>query len=129
MFQVIVGLDVPQILDEMNAQLSGGSVVERLDEYGLTPDGERASLILECFGSPENIRRVTTSGSAIVIQVTDPSWVDPFDVMLQLDIGIKSIKKHGETVYVYVDRAVMIARELSSLVAKKNHKSMRMKGE
>ncbi|MBG1272270.1 PTS sugar transporter subunit IIBC [Lactobacillus paracasei subsp. paracasei] len=119
MFQVIVGLNAPQIIDEMREQLNGHSLVgDGLNEYGLTEYGERAALISECFGSLDNILRVSTSGSAVVVQVKDPSWVDSFDVMLQLDIGIRSVKHRGKTVYVYIDDAVSIARELSEQVAK-----------
>lgn len=121
MVQVIAGLDVPQIIQEMQVQLNGMCRPDQtLDEYGLTYDGERARILYECLGLPENVQLVTTTGSAVIVQVRDLEWVDPFDVMLQLGIGITSVDKHGRQVYVYMSGATSVAKELNRLIKKHN---------
>lgn len=121
MVQVIAGLDVPQIIQEMQVQLNGTCQPDQtLDEYGLTYDGERARILYECLGLPQNVQRVTTTGSAVIVQVQDVEWVDPFDVMLQLGIGITSVDKYGQQVHVYMSGATSVAKELNRLV-KKHH--------
>lgn len=120
MVQVIVGLDVPQIQQAMHAQLSGGARSPTLDEYGLTQDGERAQILFECLGLPGNVQLVTTTGDAVLAQVADPAWVDSFDVMLQLDIGITSVDKRGHQVYIYMAGATGVAKELNKLVHRKH---------
>lgn len=111
--QVIVGLDVPQILSVMRQLLSGLDVYDaELDEYGLTPLGEKATLLYECFGLDGNIQQITVNGDQIIVQVKDVSWVDPFDIMLQLGIGITAVKTSDHRIYVNIDDAVDIARQM-----------------
>lgn len=72
-------------------------------------------ILYECLGLPDNILNITVIGSAITVQVVDPDWVDPYDVMLQLNIGIKSLTKHGHQVRIEMDQAMATARELNRL--------------
>ncbi|MDU8968595.1 MAG: PTS glucose/sucrose transporter subunit IIB [Lacticaseibacillus rhamnosus] len=113
--QIIIGLDVAQVLEAMRKRLNLTDE-GTLDEYGLTPNGERARILYEYLGLPENILSVTVIGSAVAVQVVDPDWVDPYDVMLQLNIGIKSLTKHGHQVRIEMDQATAIARELNRLL-------------
>ncbi|KFK45686.1 PTS transporter subunit EIIB [Lacticaseibacillus rhamnosus] len=112
--QIIIGMDVVQVLEAMRKRLSLTDE-GTLDEYGLTPNGERARILYECLGLPDNILNITVIGSAIAVQVVDPDWVDPYDVMLQLNIGIKSLTKHGHLVRIEMDHAMATARELNRL--------------
>lgn len=117
--QIISGLNAAQILASLHNILE--DMPEKgLDEYGLTQFGERAMVLYECFGLPENIIRVTVLNGAIMIQVKDPLWIDPFDIMLQLDIGILSVvHENKNTVLVYINHATEIGKELIKLIHKK----------
>ncbi|WP_158682824.1 PTS transporter subunit EIIB [Lactobacillus sp. CBA3606] len=111
--QVIVGLDVPQILSVMRQLISGLDIYDaELDEYGLTPVGEKATMLYECFGLDGNIQQITVSNNQIMVQVKDVSWVDPFDIMLQLGIGIRAVKPIGDRIYVDIADATDIARQM-----------------
>ncbi|EPC72842.1 PTS transporter subunit EIIB [Lacticaseibacillus paracasei] len=113
--QIVIGLDVPQVLEAMHSRLDL-TISDSLDEYGLTPNGERARILYECLGLPDNIQRITVSGSAIIVQVADPEWVDPYDVMLQLNIGVKHLTKRGGQIRIEIDQATAVARELNRLL-------------
>lgn len=121
MVQIIVGLDVPQVLEEMRHIIDKSQPGDDTDEYGLTPEAERAKILMECLGLPENVQSVTVLNGAVMIQVADIDWVDPFDIMLQLDIGITSVDKRGNRVYVYMDDATSIAKELNVIVHRLRH--------
>lgn len=117
--QIISGLNAAQILAILHNILEDINEQE-LDEYGLTQFGERATILYECFGLPGNIIRVTVLNGAIMVQVKDPLWIDPFNIMLQLDIGILSVVHENEnTVLVYIDHATEIGKELIKLIRKK----------
>ncbi|MFD1485131.1 PTS transporter subunit EIIB [Lacticaseibacillus baoqingensis] len=116
MLQIVIGLDAPQILEEMRILLKFGREHAALDEYGLTQAAERARIIIECFGLPENILQVTMAYDAVIVHVIDPAWVDPYDVMLQLDVGIDAVALRGHLVYLYVQDAKALARELNGLL-------------
>ena len=118
MVQVVVGLSAPQILESMREQLGSRIDTDALDEYGLTPDEERARILFESLGIPENINSVSVLGTDVVVQVSDMNWVDPFDIMLQLDIGIEGVRKVDNRVYITIPNPVLIAKELNMLVTK-----------
>ncbi|WP_252181564.1 PTS transporter subunit EIIB [Lacticaseibacillus zeae] len=113
--QIVIGLDVQQLLEAMRNQLNFTNA-SSLDEYGLTADGERARILFECLGLPDNIQRITVGGTAIVVQVADPEWVDPYDVILQLNIGVKYLTKQGHQVRITMNHATGIARELNHML-------------
>ncbi|BDZ32303.1 PTS transporter subunit EIIB [Lactiplantibacillus sp. WILCCON 0030] len=111
--QVIVGLDVPQILSVMRQLISGLDIYDaELDEYGLTPVGEKATMLYECFGLDGNIQQITVTNDQVMVQVKDVSWVDPFDIMLQLGIGVTSVKTVGNRIFVEIADATDIARQM-----------------
>jgi len=124
--QVIVGLDVPQILSVMRQLISGLDIYDaELDEYGLTPIGEKATMLYECFGLDGNIQQITVSNSQIIVQVKDVSWVDPFDIMMQLGIGVTAVKTIENRIFVDIADATDIARQMLMINMYKSKKSMR----
>lgn len=120
MVQIVIGMDAPQILEEMRHLLNIDSVATQLDEYGLTQEEEIARILLECLGLNGNIREVTVAFSQIVVQVVDITWVDPYDVMLQLGIGIEHVERKGNLVYIQIRQAKEIARVLNVLITRQN---------
>lgn len=111
--QVIIGLDVPQILSIMRQLISGLDIYDAdLDEYGLTPFGEKATMLYECFGLDGNIQQITVNGDQIVVQVKDVSWVDPFDIMMQLGIGVTAVETIDNRIFVSIADATDIARQM-----------------
>ncbi|MDC4186477.1 PTS transporter subunit EIIB [Loigolactobacillus coryniformis] len=122
LIQIIVGLNAPQIIEEMHRLLNISDIEFHLDEYGLTENEERAKILYECFGLPENIQRVTVLNDTLIVQVVDPDWIDPYDVMLQLDIGIEDVRKNKCFVYIKIWGALVIAKELNILISQ-NHKT------
>lgn len=113
--QIILGLDVAQVLTAMRKRLNH-TEQGTLDEYGYTPNGTRARILYECLGLPQLLLSVTVLGSAVAVQVVHPDWVHPYDVMLQLKLGIKSLTKHGTQVRIEMDQATAIARTLNRLL-------------
>lgn len=124
--QVIVGLDVPQILSVMRQLISGLDIYDaELDEYGLTPIGEKATMLYECFGLDGNIQQITVSNNQIIVQVRDVSWVDPFDIMMQLGIGVTAVKTIDNRIFVDIADATDIARQMLMINMYKSKESMR----
>jgi len=124
--QVIVGLDVPQILSVMRQLISGLDIYDaELDEYGLTPIGEKATMLYECFGLDGNIQQITVANDQIVVQVKDVSWVDPFDIILQLGIGVTSVKTVENRIFVDIADATDIARQMLMMNMYKSKELMR----
>lgn len=124
--QVIVGLDVPQILSVMRQLISGLDIYDaELDEYGLTPIGEKATMLYECFGLDGNIQQITVSNNQIIVQVRDVSWVDPFDIMMQLGIGVTAVKTIDNRIFVDIADANDIARQMLMINMYKSKESMR----
>ena len=124
--QVIVGLDVPQILSVMRQLISGLDIYDaELDEYGLTPIGEKATMLYECFGLDGNIQQITVVNNQIMVQVKDVSWVDPFDIILQLGIGVTAVKTVGNRIFVDIADATDIARQMLMMNMTKSKELMR----
>jgi len=124
--QVIVGLDVPQILSVMRQLISGLDIYDaELDEYGLTPIGEKATMLYECFGLDGNIQQITVVNDQIMVQVKDVSWVDPFDIILQLGIGVTSVKTVDNRIFVDIADATDVARQMLMMNMTKSKELMR----
>jgi len=124
--QVIVGLDVPQILSVMRQLISGLDIYDaELDEYGLTPIGEKATMLYECFGLDGNIQQITVVYDQIMVQVKDVSWVDPFDIILQLGIGVTSVKTVDNRIFVDIADATDVARQMLMMNMTKSKELMR----
>ncbi|MFC6295145.1 PTS transporter subunit EIIB [Lactiplantibacillus daoliensis] len=124
--QVIVGLDVPQILSVMRQLISGLDIYDaELDEYGLTPIGEKATMLYECFGLDGNIQQITVVNDQIMVQVKDVSWVDPFDIILQLGIGVTSVKTVDNRIFVDIADATDVARQMLMMNVTKSKELMR----
>lgn len=96
-----------------------------LDEYGLTPIGEKATMLYECFGLDGNIQQITVSNNQIIVQVRDVSWVDPFDIMMQLGIGVTAVKTIDNRIFVDIADATDIARQMLMINMYKSKESMR----
>jgi len=140
--QVIVGLDVPQILSVMRQLIAGLDIYDaEIDEYGLTPIGEKATMLYECFGLDGNIQQITVANlcfgldgniqqitvanNQIMVQVKDVSWVDPFDIILQLGIGVTAVKTVGNRIFVDIADATDIARQMLMMNMTKSKELMR----
>ncbi|EJN56092.1 PTS transporter subunit EIIB [Loigolactobacillus coryniformis] len=116
LIQLIIGLDVPLIQEEIRSLL--GTTIQfenNLDEYGLTVAGEQARILVECVGDVRNINTVTILGRDLVITVLHPDLVDPYSVLLELDIGVQSVKISGHVVRITIDQAAQIAVEINEL--------------
>lgn len=116
--QIIDGLGAQQVQAAMQSMITGSMRNDDslTDEYGLSPVGERAVLLYECLGLPGNVERVTVGNGAVVVQVKDIEWVDPFDILLQLGIGITHVVRKDQRILIYMADVVQIARELNRLV-------------
>lgn len=66
LLQIMFGLDVAVVLEASCKRLNLTDE-GTLDEYGLTPNGERARIFYECLGLPENILSVSVFGLAVAV--------------------------------------------------------------
>lgn len=115
--QLIIGLDVPLIQEAIRSLL--GTTIQfenNLDEYGLTVAGEQARILVECVGDVKNINTVTVLGNDLIITVVHPDLVDPYNVLLELDIGVESVRISGHIVRIAIDQAAQIAVEINELI-------------
>jgi glucose-like phosphotransferase system IIB component len=114
--QLIIGLDVPLIQEAIRTRLGTKiKFANNLDEYGLTVAGEQARILVECVGDVKNINTVTVLGGDLIITVAHSDLVDPYNVLLELDIGVESVSISGHIVRITIDQAAQIAVEINEL--------------
>lgn len=110
--QVIVGLDVPQVLESIQGIMTkdGGTptVVK-----SITLQAESALLISDSIGGKENIADVKATANEIQLTVNDTGKVDDEAAFKELDIGITSVTVAGQTVTIAVPEAFAIAAEIT----------------
>ncbi len=123
--QVIVGLDVAQVLEEMQDLSNGPTISENNDNTvpGLsnagsaaTPVQGNAALILDSVGTLENVEKIEDDGTAVIVTVVDPSKVDSQEVFLELNIGIKSVIKDDKKIIIQIKNHDIYSETMSSML-------------
>lgn len=113
--QVIVGLDVPQVLEKIQGLLTDQDTVQpaapsiAVDD---TPESQTAALLSDSLGTQENVQSVKDQGSTLIVQVNDPNLVDSVDVFKSLGIGVKDVQVTDKTVTITFSEMADIARQI-----------------
>lgn len=108
--QVIVGLDVPQVLESMQglmAESGNGAAVTQS-----TPEQEAALLIGDTLGGRDNVDTITATSDTITITVKDVSKVETEATFLALGINITSVTTNANNVTITIDNAFGVAAAL-----------------
>jgi PTS system arbutin-like IIC component len=100
--QVVVGLDVPQVLDQMTTMMGEEEAGNNLTQ--------NAALISDSLGAATNIKKVETGPDQLVVTVDDPKQVDSEDIFKSLSVGIQSVTVDGNKVTIVVPDAVSLAK-------------------
>ncbi|EGF47581.1 PTS system transporter subunit IIBC, partial [Lacticaseibacillus rhamnosus MTCC 5462] len=76
--QVIVGLDVPQVLEKIQGLLADQGTVQTTAPSAMiddTPESQTAALLSDSLGTQANVQSVKDQGSTLIVRVNDPDLV------------------------------------------------------
>ena len=113
--QVIVGLDVPQVLEKIQGLLADQGTVQTTAPSAMiddTPESQTAALLSDSLGTQANVQSVKDQGSTLIVQVNDPDLVDNVDVFKSLGIGVKDVQVADKTVTITFSEMADIARQI-----------------
>ena len=114
--QVIVGLDVAQVLENMQ-DLSSGPVNDRATKaVELTPIQQNALLLLDSLGTVENVENIETNDGKIVVTVVDPTEVDAKDVFDDLGLDVSDVKVEDKKAIIDMKNHELYAHTMSSML-------------
>ncbi|POE40599.1 PTS system alpha-glucoside-specific transporter subunit IICB [Lacticaseibacillus paracasei] len=114
--QVIVGLDVPQVLESIQSMMDGTEAttsqapVQKLDDTD--PMCQKAAMISDSLGMKDNIDSVDYKDGQILVQVKDPDLVDSEDVFKSLQVGVTSEAVNGHLVAITMPDAKEVSEKL-----------------
>ncbi|BDR57905.1 alpha-glucoside-specific PTS transporter subunit IIBC [Xylocopilactobacillus apicola] len=122
--QVIVGLDVPQVLETIQELINKqGADISNIDSQNSNkifdlnnPIAKKAALIVDSAGEIQNITDVTGNKDRLTISVKNPTTVDPKDVFLSLGLDIKNIAIIGQQVEIDISDAKQIAGVINKIL-------------
>ncbi|UZD27677.1 alpha-glucoside-specific PTS transporter subunit IIBC (plasmid) [Lacticaseibacillus paracasei] len=116
--QVIVGLDVPQVLESMTTLMGedGGdsAPAQKAPVVKADPLTQTAALLSDSLGTKDNIRSVSGTSSQLKVTVKDPEQVDEQSVFDSLQIGVGNVAKNGDEVTIDIKDADKIASEMNA---------------
>ncbi|WPP11354.1 alpha-glucoside-specific PTS transporter subunit IIBC [Lacticaseibacillus paracasei] len=113
--QVIVGLDVPQVLEKIQGLLDDqdavktSTVTQPVDD---SPESQTAALLSDSLGTGANVQSAIAQKNTVVAKVNDPSLVDPASVFKSLGIGVKDVQIDGTTVTITFSEMSDIANRI-----------------
>lgn len=109
--QVIVGLDVPQVLESIQEIIKdedGSSTVVT----EVSPEAQAAAFIADSLGTEENIEDISADSKQITFIVKDPTAVDDAETFKSLGLSIKEITIQDNQVRIEIDNALKIAGQI-----------------
>lgn len=116
--QVIVGLDVPQVLESMQGMMDDTEKVSGPTETAPIPTDpavQTAALLSDSLGQAQNISSVAGRDDQLVATVKDTDLVDSVDVFKSLNVGVNDVSIDGKEVTVVIKDAAKIAEKMSSM--------------
>jgi len=109
--QVIVGLDVPQVLESIQEVIKdeGGTSAVTTE---VSPEAQAAAFIADSLGTEENIEDISADSKQMTFTVKDPAAVDNEETFKSLGLSIKAISIQGNQVKIEIDNALKIAGQI-----------------
>ncbi|TLF42466.1 PTS alpha-glucoside transporter subunit IICB [Lacticaseibacillus zeae] len=114
--QVIVGLDVPQVLEKIQGLMPDqdtNTVAPVSQPTDVSPESQTAALLSDSLGTNENIQSATAHDNVVVAIVKDPQQVDPVNVFKSLGVGIKDVQMSGTKVTITFSEVADIAKRIT----------------
>lgn len=117
--QVIVGLDVPQVLESIQGMMTDSDAtitpVASTEPIATDPESQAAAMISDSLGMKGNIVSVSAMDSDILVKVKDVSLVDHEDVFEALNLGITHVATSDDLVTISIPNAKKIAEKMENL--------------
>lgn len=110
--QVIVGLDVPQVLESIVELMSKSGIDVKSDTQNMTLEEQNATLLSDSLGMKSNIKQTSFDDDKIIITIKDISKVDDIATLKSLGIGISDVMITDNKVTVVLPDAAAIASYL-----------------
>ncbi|MGG9983883.1 glucose PTS transporter subunit EIIB [Lactiplantibacillus plantarum] len=119
--QVIVGLDVPQVLESIQELMSGDNADEKnvqqaTSQVVMDPISQKAALLMDSMGTNENIIEASSDGSSLQVKIKDIKLVDQESVFKSLNIGVINVQISIDVVTVSIEGANKLAININSQV-------------
>ncbi|MBP5840990.1 PTS transporter subunit EIIC [Lactiplantibacillus plantarum] len=119
--QVIVGLDVPQVLESIQELMSGDNADEKnvqqaTSQVVMDPISQKAALLMDSMGTNENIIEASSDGSSLQLKIKDIKLVDQESVFKSLNIGVINVQISIDVVTVSIEGANKLAININSQV-------------
>ena len=117
--QVIVGLDVPQVLESIQGMMTDSDAtitpVASTEPIATDPESQAAAMISDSLGMKENIVSVSAMDNDILVKVKDVNMVDHEDVFEALNLGITHVATSDDLVTISIPNAKKIAEKMENL--------------
>lgn len=110
--QVIVGLDVPQVLESIVELMARDGADVNHDAQTMSADEQNAVLLSDSLGMKPNISHISFDDNKIIVIVKDISKVDNIDTFKSLGIGISDVIIDDKKVIITIPDATEIASYL-----------------
>lgn len=119
--QVIVGLDVPQVLESIQELMSGDGAAEKkvqqtTPQVATDPISQTAALLIDSMGTNDNIIEASSDDSDIRVKVKNIKLVDQESVFKGLNIGVVNIQIATDIVTISIEGANKLAAQINSQV-------------
>lgn len=109
--QVIVGLDVPQVLESIQGLIEnegGSSAIANM----ASPEEQAAAFIADSLGTKDNIMNISADLKRIIVTVKDTTIVDDAETFKSLGLSITSVTIQDDQVEIEMDQALKIAGQI-----------------
>lgn len=114
--QVIVGLDVPQVMDSIQELM--GESQNTVETNNISDKNADGALLIDSLGMEANVVSFTATANELKVIVKNPAEVDSAEDLRQLDLHIHQVEIHGKEVTIEIDHAYQIAAELDAILNK-----------
>jgi len=110
--QIIVGLDVPQVLESIQGLMSGNdenNTSPSIPVQPVDPMSQNAALLMDSMGTNENIVSVEALSDGLKTQVKDSTTVDSEAIFKSLNIGVQQVQCQDNQVIIKIENGNEIA--------------------